>query len=110
MPVEVARRSVSRPFRDAWAYVSDLTDAKSENEQLRDQVEALRQQAIQEQTATRENQRLGAAPRYRRPELSSGLPRGRRPVDPPRPPSPYRQEVVIAAGRGDGVEINDFRS
>ena len=64
MPFEVAGERVSRPFRDAWAYVSDLTDAKSENEQLRDQVEALRQQVIQEQTATRENQRLRELLRY----------------------------------------------
>jgi rod shape-determining protein MreC len=107
MPFEVAGERVSRPFRDAWAYVSDLADAKSENEQLRDQVEALRQQVIQEQTATRENQRLRELLWY---IGGPSFPQDYRAVAAQvilRPPSPYRQEVVIAAGRGDGVEIND---
>jgi len=54
-PFEVAGERVSRPFRDAWGWASDLFDAKDENEKLRGQVEALRQELIQSRTAAQEN-------------------------------------------------------
>jgi rod shape-determining protein MreC len=107
MPFEVAGERVSRPFRDAWAYTSDLFDAKSENEKLRAQVEALRQELIQEETASRENQRLRALLAY---IDGPSFPRGYTGVPTrvvARPPSPYNQEVLIAAGSSAGVREND---
>jgi rod shape-determining protein MreC len=107
MPFEVAGERVSRPFRDAWAYVADLMDAKSENDQLREQIETLRQQVIQEQTATRENQRLRELLGY---VGGPSFPEDFRAVAAQvvyRPSSPYRQEIVVAAGRGDGIKVND---
>jgi rod shape-determining protein MreC len=107
MPFEVAGERVSRPFRDAWAYTSDLFDAKSENEKLRAQVEALRQELIQEETAARENQRLRALLAY---IDGPTFPRGYTGVTTrvvARPPSPYNQEVLVAAGSSSGIRVND---
>ena len=42
MPFEVAGERVARPFRDAWAWTSDLLDAKDENDELRRENEELR--------------------------------------------------------------------
>ena len=40
MPFEVAGERVARPFRDGWAWMSDLLGAKDENEKLREEVQA----------------------------------------------------------------------
>jgi rod shape-determining protein MreC len=107
MPFEVAGERVARPFRDAWGYVSDLVDAKSENDQLREENDALRKQVIQDQTAARENDRLRELLGY---VSGPEFPEGYSPVATQvivRPPSPYRQEVIVAAGRSDGVRVDD---
>jgi rod shape-determining protein MreC len=107
MPFEVAGERVARPFRDAWGYASDLLDAKSENEQLQEENEALRRQVIQDQTAARENDRLRELLAY---VSGPEFPESYRPVATQvivRPPSPFRQEVIVAAGRSDGVRVDD---
>jgi rod shape-determining protein MreC len=107
MPFEVAGERVARPFRDAWGYASDLLDAKSENEQLQEENEALRRQVIQDQTAARENDRLRALLGY---VSGPEFPESYEPVATQvivRPPSPFRQEVIVAAGRSDGVRVDD---
>jgi rod shape-determining protein MreC len=107
MPFEVAGERVARPFRDGWSYVSDLVDAKAENAGLREEVKDLRQQVIQNETAAQENERLKEALAY---VGGPSFPEDYRGVVTSviaRPPSPYRQEVKIAAGRDDGVRRND---
>jgi rod shape-determining protein MreC len=103
MPFEVAGERVARPFRDGWAYLSDLFDAKSENDELEAEVEELRERLIAEQIAARENERL-------REELDyiSGpsFPHDYEPIVARvigRPLNPYQQEVTIAAGTDAGV-------
>ena len=106
-PFEVAGERISRPFRDAWGWMSELLDAKSENERLRDDVEALRRQLIGSQTAARENDELRALLQYiegdRFPENYRAL--ATRVIG--RPSSPFSQEVVIAAGSEDEVARYD---
>ena len=51
---------IARPFRDAWGWASDLVGAKDDNEKLRAEVDNLRQQVLQSQTAVSENERLRA--------------------------------------------------
>ena len=107
MPFEVAGERVSRPFRDGWAYMADLLDAKDENEELREELKDLREQIVREQTASQENERLK--------ELFTYIEGPRFPEDyravtasvVARPPSPYRQEVLVAAGLDAGVRRND---
>jgi rod shape-determining protein MreC len=102
-PFEVAAERVARPFRDAYGWLHGLVNAKEENDALRAQVNQLRQEALQGQTARQENASL-------RDELSY--------VDSPQFPSDYSavntrilswaasefdQEVVIAAGSDRGI-------
>jgi hypothetical protein len=46
MPFEVAGERVARPFKDAYGWAADLFGAKSENEKLKKEVEALRSERI----------------------------------------------------------------
>lgn len=103
MPFEVAGERVARPFRDGWAYLSDLFDAKSENDELEAEVEELRERLIAEQIAARENERLREALGY---IDGPTFPQDYDPIVArviSRPPTPYQQEVVIAAGTDAGV-------
>jgi rod shape-determining protein MreC len=107
MPFEVAGERIARPFRDAWGWASDLVGAKDENEKLRNEVEQLRQQLIQQQTAVSENARLKALLQFvDGPNFPSGFDGvATRVVG--RPPSAYNQEVLVAAGSSSGVQRND---
>ncbi len=101
-PFEVAAERVARPFRDVYGYFHGLVHAKSENERLRDQVNRLRQVALQGETARQENEQLRAALGYQ---------------DGPRFPVDYHavnarilswasefdQQVVISAGSAAGI-------
>src|SRR5919109_2253747 len=107
MPFEVAGERIARPFRDAWGWASDLIGAKEENEKLREEVEAVRKQLIENETAASENEDLRAllefvdGPRF--PEGYTGV--ATRVVG--RPPSAYSQEVLIAAGPSSGIQRDD---
>jgi hypothetical protein len=96
MPFEVAGERVARPFRDGWAYVSDLLDAKAENDELEAELKEARERLIAEQIAARENERLREALDYisgprttsRSPRASSAgrrIPTSRRSPSPPAP-------------------------
>lgn len=102
-PFEVAGERISRPFRDAWGWMADFLDAKSENERLREQVEALRRQLIGNETAARENEELRRLLQYIEGVRFPGDYRGIATRVIGRPSSPFSQEVVIAAGSKDGV-------
>jgi len=106
-PFEVAAERVARPFRDAANWVSGLTSAKSENERLRREVDDLRQQVIQNQTALRENEQLRRllafrdGPRF--PTDYRGVPV--RVIG--RPSGQFEQQVVVAAGSNAGIRLHD---
>ena len=107
MPFEVAGERIAHPFRDAWGWTADLVGAKSENKKLRKQVEDLRSEVIQEQTAVSENDRLRGLLRYvDGPKFPEGF-RGISTRVVGRPPSAYNQQVLIAAGSDSGVARND---
>jgi rod shape-determining protein MreC len=107
MPFEVAGERIARPFRDAWAWASDLVGAKDDNEKLRAEVDNLRQQVIQSQTAVSENGRLRAELKFiDGPSFPSGFVGVTTRVV-GRPPSAYSQEILIAAGSSSGIERND---
>ena len=106
MPFEVAGERISRPFRDGWGYVSDLLDAKSENDELKKENERLRQLAIESQTSARAAERLDAIATY-----ISG-PRFPADFEPivatvvHRPSNPFNQEILISAGKDNGIVRN----
>ena len=106
MPFEVAGERVARPFRDAWAWTSDLLDAKDENEKLRSENDELRRELIEARTAVQ-----AFALESQISEYVSGptFPEDFEPIVATvigRPPTPYQQEVIVSAGSGDGVERN----
>ena len=57
-PFQVAAERVAQPFEDVFGWAGDVLGAKSENEKLKQEVERLRQQPIQSQTAVLQNERL----------------------------------------------------
>ena len=65
-PFEVGAERLARPFRDAYGWLSDLFNAREENQQLKEQIQRLRNQAIQNSTAASEVRRLQALLDYRR--------------------------------------------
>jgi rod shape-determining protein MreC len=105
-PFEVGAERVARPFRDAYGWLSDLFNAREENQQLKDQLEQLRNQAIQNSTAATEVKRLQALLDYRQ---SDEFPADYDAVGAAvlaDPPSAYEQFIIISAGSKDGVRMN----
>jgi rod shape-determining protein MreC len=106
MPFEVAGERVARPFRDAWGWTSDLLDAKSENDALREENERMRAQLIEVQTNAREAAVLSGIADY---IAGPTFPEDFDPVVAQiigRPPNPYQQVITIAAGSGNGIVKN----
>jgi rod shape-determining protein MreC len=105
-PFQVAGERIARPFQDAYGYVADLVDAKSERDALERRIQELTQQAIQNETAAQENERLR--------ELLDFADGSRFPADYDgisarviaQPANPYNQEILVAAGSGDGVALD----
>lgn len=102
-PFEVGAERVARPFRDVYGYFTGLVHAKSENEKLRTEVDALRQQSIQNSTARQENDALRSQLHY---VDGPRFPADYTPINARvmgRPPSEFQQQIVISAGTANGV-------
>jgi rod shape-determining protein MreC len=106
-PFQVGAERVARPFRDAYGWTAGLVHARSENERLREDIQVLRLQAIQNQSAARENVELRDALSF---------------VSGPTFPQDYdgiaasvtshatgewEQSLVISAGGRNGVGLDD---
>jgi len=106
-PFEVGAERVARPFRDAYGWFASLVHAKSENARLRDEVDRLSQQVIQNQIATQENADLKRQLHYvGLPSFPSGYDY----VDTAiigRAPSEFQQQIDIDAGYVNGIRKND---
>jgi rod shape-determining protein MreC len=101
-PFEVAAERVARPFRDVYGYFAGLVHVKAENSRLKQEVNQLRQQALQGESAQQQNRDLRAQLRF---------------IDSPLFPSDYSavntriiswatefdQQVMIAAGSDSGI-------
>jgi rod shape-determining protein MreC len=102
-PFEVAAERVARPFRDVYGYFAGLVHVKRENSRLKQQVNELRQQALQGQSAQEQNREFRDLLKF---------------VDSPLFPADYapvntrilswssefEQQVVIAAGSDSGIK------
>jgi len=105
-PFEVGAERLARPFRDAYGWLSDLFNAREENERLREQIRELTNQAIQNRTAATELARLQALLDYTRSDtfpLDYGYVGAAVLSD---PPNRFEQRIVISAGSSDGVRRN----
>jgi rod shape-determining protein MreC len=106
-PLQVAADRVAEPFRDAYAWGQGLVSARSDAERLQKENEALRQQYVRARLAEQENARLRSLLRFRSgPRFPEGFVGVAAEVI-YRPPGAYAQAIVIAAGREDGVRIDD---
>jgi rod shape-determining protein MreC len=106
-PFEVAAERVARPFRDAAGWFGGLLDAKSENKKLKKQVDDLRQEVVLTQSALRENTQLKRLLAYLQ---GPTFPTDYRPIAArviARAPNQFTQQIVISAGKNDGVAKHD---
>jgi rod shape-determining protein MreC len=105
-PFQIGVERVSRPFRDLYGWFDGLLAAKGENERLRAEIEDLRRQAIQNETAAQEYDELLKSLAFRDlPGLREFRRVNTRVIG--HPPSLYEKEVVIAAGSDSGIEVHD---
>jgi rod shape-determining protein MreC len=106
-PVGVGFERVAQPFRDGYAWVDSLLDARSEAERLREENRELRQRAIIAEFALQENEFLRRMLDYvdgrRFPEDFDYV--AAEVIY--RPPASFTQAVVIAAGSDRGVRVDD---
>ncbi len=106
-PFEVAAERVARPFRDAAGWFGGLLDAKDENEELKEEIERLRQQVILTEAALRENRQLRAVLDYREgPRFPQDYEAVAARVI-ARAPTQLEQQIVISAGKKDGISRGD---
>ena len=101
-PFEIAADRVSRPFRDAVGWGRGLVDAKAENKRLRSQIEKLRAQVIQDESAVQENVHLKDQLRYHGPPSVANFDRVNAVVL-TNPQNAIDQSVTIGAGSADGL-------
>jgi rod shape-determining protein MreC len=106
-PFAVGLERVAQPFRDVYGWADSLLSARSEAEELRAEVQELRQRAIQSEFALQENVYLR--------ELLDYIDGPRFPADfdpvpaevTGRPNGAFTQAIVIAAGSKNGIRVND---
>ena len=105
-PFTIAGERVAQPFRDVYAWGDSLLTARSDAKKLRAENAALRQQAVQNQFAANENDKLKAllafrdGPRF--PDDYTGLAA----AVIARPTGGFAQDVVVAVGSNDGVALD----
>jgi rod shape-determining protein MreC len=105
-PVETGASKALKPLRDLFGWFGDTLDAKDENEKLRNEVEQLRGQLAEAQTARRDAQQLRGLVGLARQE---GFPDGTEPVSArviARSPTVWYSSVKIDKGSGDGIRRN----
>ncbi len=104
-PLQVAGERISRPFRDAYGYVSDLATDKADRDTLQARVleletaAALAQAALEENARLRELLQLVEGPAFADYEKIAA----RILVQ---PTGPFDQKVIVAAGSDSGVTWN----
>jgi rod shape-determining protein MreC len=102
-PIETGASRALKPLRDFLGWAGDSLDAKSENEKLRDELEGLRQQLAQAQTARRDAAELRGLVGLQRQD---GFPQGTEPVTArviARSPTVWYSSVKIDKGSSDGI-------
>jgi rod shape-determining protein MreC len=105
-PFEIAGERVARPFQDAAAWFGGLVDAKSENAALRKEIDRLRQQVIQNETAAQENKLFRQLLAYRDGRRFPNDYRAVAGAVISRPPSQFVQQIIVAVGSSAGVTLH----
>lgn len=103
-PFEVAADRIARPFADTIGWFRGLVDAKSENEKLRAQNEALRRQLILDEGAIQENVQLRKALNFVGPPSVADFAKVQTTVV-ANSQGALDESVVVGAGTSDGVQV-----
>lgn len=105
-PFTIAGERVAQPFRDVYGWADSLLTARSDAKKLREENAVLRQQAIQNQFAANENDKLKALLAFRDGPRFPDDYRGLAAAVIARPIGTYAQDVVVAVGSNDGVTLD----
>lgn len=103
---DVADRAL-KPARDLVNWFDETFDAKGENENLHDELQVARKEAVGAKTALAENEQLRNLLKL---DHSGAIPSGYDPVTGrviARSPTVWFADVTIDVGSGDGVEVGD---
>ena len=102
-PIETGTSRALKPFRDFFGWFGDTVDAKGDNEDLRREVQDLRQRLAENATGARDAAQLRGLVQLRR---SEGFPGATRPVAArviARSPTVWYSTVKIDRGSSNGV-------
>lgn len=104
-PFQIGAERIVRPFQDAWGWFNDLRTAKSDNKQLRAELDALRVKNAKVPATPAAGSLGGVQADASAPTWATDYRLLRADVifDVPT----YQQVVVVSAGRGDGVKRYD---
>jgi rod shape-determining protein MreC len=105
-PIETGASRALKPVRDLFGWAGDTLHAKKDNKRLKGEVERLRSQLAQSQTAERDTNQLRGLVGLQR---DAGFPRATKPVTArviARSPTVWYSSVKIDKGESDGVKLN----
>jgi rod shape-determining protein MreC len=105
-PIETGATRALKPVRDFFGWAGDTIDAKDQNEELEQEVEQLRSELAEAQTAVRDSGQLKAIARLRQEDY---FPQATRPVTArviAKSPTVWHSSVKIDKGKDDGVRVN----
>jgi rod shape-determining protein MreC len=106
-PLQSVADRALKPARDLVNWFDETFDARGENERLRTELDAAREQAVGAQAALAENEQLRKLVGLDR---SGAIPSGFDPVTArviSKNPTVWYADVTIDAGSGDGIEVGD---
>jgi rod shape-determining protein MreC len=105
-PIETGTSRALKPVRDLFGWFGDTIDAKGENDRLKREVQSLRRELAEAQTAKRDVRQLRGLVGLQR---ADGFPQGTQPVTArviARSPTVWYSAVKIDKGSGDGVRVD----
>ena len=108
-PLETVASQALKPARDLINWFDETFDARGENDQLRDDLAAAREQLANAQAAIGENEQFRALLGLNEDELA-GFDPAYKPITSriiARSPSVINATLGVDAGSGDGVEVDD---
>ena len=106
-PLQNGTARATKPFRDAWNWTGDLFSAKSENAQLRKELEQLRAGVAKELTTQDENAQLRALVALKNDNIFPGNAQLVTARVVARSTTAWYSTVTIDVGTGSGVEVYD---
>jgi rod shape-determining protein MreC len=105
-PIETGASRALKPVRDLFGWAGDTFDAKKENKKLKSEVERLRSELAEAQTAERDATQLKGLVGLSKED---GFPRGTEPVAArviSRSPTVWYSSIKIDKGESDGIRLN----